>query len=101
LILAKFLTRERYVEVLRLQGGGKMVSSISLRLRDMLSEKGVQLLDIYRKHEKRGEELVAVDELRLRDKQTGEVHLVKLDGAKETLEIEKIVETVLKALGKA
>jgi len=78
-----------------------MVSSLSLKLRDMLSEKGIQLLDIYRNHEKKGDELVAVDELRVKDKQTGEVHLVRLDGAKETLEPEKIVETVLKALGKA
>ncbi|MCE4606800.1 MAG: hypothetical protein F7B59_05665 [Desulfurococcales archaeon] len=78
-----------------------MVSSLSLKLRDMLSEKGVQLLDIYRKHEKKGDELIAVDELRVKDKQTGKILLVKLDGAKETLEPEKIVEAVLAALGKA
>ncbi|MCE4615056.1 MAG: hypothetical protein F7B60_05980 [Desulfurococcales archaeon] len=78
-----------------------MASTISLKLRDLLSKKGIQLLDIYRRHEKKGDELIAVDELRVKDKQTGEVRLVMLDGAKETLELEKIVEIVLNALGKA
>ncbi len=77
-----------------------MVSSLSLKLRDMLLEKGFQLLDIYRMHEKKGEEYIAVDELRVKDKQTGKVFMVKLDGPKEAMDPDKIVETVLAAASK-
>ncbi len=77
-----------------------MVSSLSLKLRDMLLEKGFQLLDIYRMHEKKGEEYIAVDELRVKDKQTGKVFMVKLDGPKEAMDPNKIVETVLAAANK-
>ncbi len=77
-----------------------MVSSLSLKLRDMLLEKGFQLLDIYRMHEKKGEEYIAVDELRVKDKQTGKVFLVKLDGPKEAMDPNKLVETVLAAASK-
>ncbi len=77
-----------------------MVSSLSLKLRDMLLEKGFQLLDIYRMHEKKGEEYIAVDELRVKDKQTGKVFMVKLDGPKEAMDPNKIVETVLAAASK-
>jgi hypothetical protein len=77
-----------------------MVSSLSLKLRDMLLEKGFQLLDIYRIHEKKGEEYMAIDELRVKDKQTGKVFLVKLDGPKEASDPEKIVNTVLEAAKK-
>ncbi|MEB3757655.1 MAG: hypothetical protein GSR76_02210 [Desulfurococcales archaeon] len=77
-----------------------MVSSLSLKLRDMLLEKGFQLLDIYRIHEKKGEEYIAIDELRVKDKQTGKVFLVKLDGPKEAMDPEKIVELVLNTVRK-
>ncbi len=77
-----------------------MVSSLSLKLRDMLLEKGFQLLDIYRIHEKKREEYIAIDELRVKDKQTGKVFLVKLDGPKEAMDPEKIVDLVLNTVRK-
>jgi len=77
-----------------------MVSRYSLALRDALEKAGVELLDIYRYHtgtkDKSG--VIVKDVLRVRHKETGKTVMVELDAAKETMEIDAVVDITLKTI---
>ncbi|MEB3825138.1 MAG: hypothetical protein LRS47_00535 [Desulfurococcales archaeon] len=71
-----------------------MTSSLARKLRDMLEEKDIQLLDIYRYAVKKGSEYLFEDKIRVKDKASGKIYTIPLGAAKESMELEAIVEKI-------